>query len=1178
MKFLRSTFLIPFVLFSAPLNESFTRNVFPPVGWQVINNDGGNQNWQRDTNNPRTQPAAVSSRYESNVLRNDDWLITPRLICSAQRPDTLKFWYCKNGGGNPESLEVWLSNSTNNINAFNTLLWRSRFTHTNYLEKVIALDTFDGQEIYIAFVNKGLYGFRLMLDDISGPEMVEICDVGVDSVIAPVSFVKRPVGSGFYPQAIIANYGNTTQHNIAVICSIVGQMSGLVYQSVKWVDSLVINSQRIISFDLFTPEIAQLCSIKVKIALTNDTNPSNDRKTMISEIVQPAYCGGPDNGFYYWIDSDTTNGPVYNWIDISLSGSPLISGDAWVQGPIPIGFSFNYYGDAKEYFYYSTNGFITFDEISLSYNTNYPIPSNNLPNNVVAPFWDDLYTYQARHQTFGTAPNRYKVVQWKSIVYNQAVLRDTVIFQIILYENGNIVFQYHYCTNYHNLGLGQSATVGIENTLGNSGLQYLYNDNVVGNRLSANRAIRFYRSCHDVMVETIITGYVGLGDSVKPKIVVKNIGTFIESFNSVFYLRNSNQQLIYTDTCAINGLAPSQRCTVLFRDWIANQFGEYPAQTWTALSEDDNLLNDTCHKTIVVTLASPYLLNPANNVITNNCNVLFDWTDVFQASRYNLVVDGSVDTIVNLSQYGPRNFYEGIYNWRVRAGNFNSWGLWSETYTFIIDTSRPMAPNLILPMPNCTLFLSKPNFLWFRVTDAAQYNILIYTSYDTVINQIISDTNFTPQQPLLNGMYFWKVRSCDLAGNWSNYSPPRQFFLQYPTWLQRCGIPELHSNKPVGAGGSLTAVGNDNIFALKGNNTQDFYAYNSDANTWIYLSPIPFRKSDTIVKCRKVKAGGALVYDGVNYIYAIKGNRTKELWAYNILEDSWIKKQPVPSIRGLSCGSSLAYINGAIYCLIGNSSKFEFYKYIIVQDSWVCLSPMPKGQYNMRYRDGSCLAAVSNDKLFALKGSARINEFYEYDILNDSWQIKNSLPYFHPITRKKNGVKSGGAMCAGDNNVIYAVKGGGSNEFWQYQISNDRWCALDTIPRLNKRSVVKGGAALAYLDNKVFLMKGNKTNEFWSYQIENNSNSNKLDLIEYETIKHANNISNALKIVVLNNNFTIVHAGEKYNFGQLLSYKIYNQSGQLIKSIVCQVKDNLWQDELISLPKGVYIILIEQNN
>jgi len=355
-------YLLPIISIATPLNESFTSTTFPPMGWRVINNDVGIYTWERYTTNPRTLPACVSSKFEGSTIRNDDWLITPRLICSATIADTLKFWYRKSGTfGIRESLHVRVSTTGNGVNDFTTILWIGRFNNTQYEQKIIPLDSFDGQEIYIAFVNKGLEETRINIDDIIGPEMVEMKDVGVDTILTPGSFVMRPFGAGFQPQARIKNYSNSIQRNIPVICSIVGQGSILHYENIKYIDSLLIDSSKIVTFDSFAPIVAEVCTVKIRTLLANDINPINDRKTKSTQIIGGQYTGGPDANYSYWIDSDTTGGPIYNWIDISLTGTPLPSGDANISWPTPLGFSFNYYGESQTRFCYSTNGFISFD-------------------------------------------------------------------------------------------------------------------------------------------------------------------------------------------------------------------------------------------------------------------------------------------------------------------------------------------------------------------------------------------------------------------------------------------------------------------------------------------------------------------------------------------------------------------------------------------------------------------------------------------------------------------------------------------------------------------------------------------------------------------------------------------------------------------------------------------------
>jgi len=1172
--------LIPIILSSIPLNESFTGTTFPPLGWRVINNDGGLYSWERYTTNPRTLPACASSKFEGSGIRNDDWLITPRLICSDATADTLKFWYRKSGaGGIRESLEVRLSNTGNNPNNFTTLLWAGGFTSTTYNQKILSLDGYDDEEIYIAFVNKGLDQARINLDDITGPEVKDISGIDIDAILEPGEyFVMRPLGACFQPQVKIKNYSNMTQRNITVTCSIVGQTSILRYENTKYLDSLLIDSSKIITFDSFTPVIAELCTVKFQTLVINDTNQLRSRRIRKTRIIRAYFTGGPDVYYSFWIDSDTTGGPVYNWTDISQTGDDLPTGNEYISGMVPIDFSFNYYGEPESCFRYSTNGFISFSDLFQAYNFNAQIPNVNFPNNLIAPFWDDLWTIGAWHQTFGTSPNRYKIIQWHAIVNLGAIIQgDTVMFQLILHENGDIIFQYNRCDNRYNLGQGQSATIGIEDASGTIGLQYLYNGTPQGNLLSAGRAIRFYRSCHDVTLDSILTSQVGLGDTVNPKVLVKNIGTSTESFLTIFNIFDS-KSLIYIDTLEVIDLLPATSCTLSFDEWIAPQYGTYSVKAWTTLDNDFNRANDTCWQSLEVSIPAPILLSPSNGSATNNTTVLFDWTDVMGATRYNFQVLNNIDTILPNSHYGPINFPEGNYNWQVRGGNQTQWGFWSQTYSFTIDITPPPVPILVNPVQNCTIFGPNPYFIWYSNTDAFIYNLIVYSSYDTIINITLTDTTCISTNSFGNGQYFWKVRCQDRATNWSGFSQPRSFFVYYAVWFQKADFPEYYTGRIVKDGGCLASAGNK-LYALKGNNTSEFYVYDITTNQWSSRCSIPFSIRDSVLIRRRVKAGAALVYTD-SLIYAIKGNNTKEFWVYYPNSDTWVSKTPIPSRHSLREGSSLTYNNGFIYCLIGSSPDYEFYRYDINQNTWIELNSAPTDRTYRRFRSGSCVVYGGQNKIYALKGSSRHNEFYVYDINNNLWDSKESLPYIHPKVRKKTRVKSGGAMTYDGANTVYAIKGG-RNEFWTFNTSTGHWSAIDTIPRLNKRSVPRNGAALAYSNGQVWLLKGNNTKEFWSCIPPVDITESELNLptqiSRTDEIKRPFSIRNN-KIVCFTQNQTPAKINYTIPKSERISINLYDIQGRLVKVLKEQFIDAGDYCEIVSLDnlaKGVYFIVLD---
>ena len=88
-----------------------------------------------------------------------------------------------------------------------------------------------------------------------------------------------------------------------------------------------------------------------------------------------------------------------------------------------------------------------------------------------------------RYQTFGSAPNRYCVVEWNSVGHFSD-FDHPMTFEVILYEgSNNIKFQYQ-SVSANSRGNGTSATIGLENANGSKGVQYGYNQAVLRDGLA----------------------------------------------------------------------------------------------------------------------------------------------------------------------------------------------------------------------------------------------------------------------------------------------------------------------------------------------------------------------------------------------------------------------------------------------------------------------------------------------------------------------------------------------------------------------------------------------------------------------------------------------------------------------------------------------------------------------
>jgi hypothetical protein len=201
--------------------------------------------------------------------------------------------------------------------------------------------------------------------------------------------------------------------------------------------------------------------------------------------------GGPDAFGYSWTDSDEPGGPAYDWVDISGIGTQVIfssSGysDDGNKGPFPIGFSFDFYGNAFTEFYACTNGWVSFTSTKTAY-SNQPLPNSgySVPENLLGVFWDDLvhrsgtgsepvpsavYYYNDGTRLIIQFQHMYRIANWT----------DDLNFQVILYPNGKVAYQYETV----DASTMDSQTIGIQNATRDDGLTVVYNDTYVHDNMA----------------------------------------------------------------------------------------------------------------------------------------------------------------------------------------------------------------------------------------------------------------------------------------------------------------------------------------------------------------------------------------------------------------------------------------------------------------------------------------------------------------------------------------------------------------------------------------------------------------------------------------------------------------------------------------------------------------------
>ena len=306
-----------------------------------------------------------------------------------------------------------------------------------------------------------------------------------------------------------------------------------------------------------------------------------------------------------------------------------------------------------------------------------------------------------------------------------------------------------------------------------------------------------------------------------------------------------------------------------------------------------------------------------------------------------------------------------------------------------------------------------------------------------------------------------------------------------PGWHEVSQVPYAPGGKDVKAGGSLvTMAANGRIYALKGNKTYDFYSYDAPHDSWTSRASVPPGTRD-----KPVGDGGTLASDGSRFIFATKGNNMRSFYKYDIVLNTWTEIDSVPlgvSNKKVKGGASATFVSGtdAEYVYLLKGYKNEFYRYDVAHDSWTTLEPAPAGG-GEKYDKGSFIVYDGAGTIYAHQ--AKVHKLYAFDLATMHWLTTElqPMPLLNGQGRSKKS-KDGGSAAWYDGS-IYALKGGGTCEFWKYTAARDSWRELDTIPSFGstgRKKYVKAGGAITLFGGGTFVaLKGNKTHEAWRYRI-----------------------------------------------------------------------------------------------
>ena len=306
-----------------------------------------------------------------------------------------------------------------------------------------------------------------------------------------------------------------------------------------------------------------------------------------------ALSGGPDQYGYTWKDSDEPGGPVYEWIDITTTGTQVTGlADDNIVGPYVLGENFPFYWYSVKKIYIGTNGYVTF-AIPGNIAAPFPyIPLGGETDNYVAAYMTDMNFAGAGNpaQLWAYDDLDRTIFSYINVPYWDAVAPElwsgSNTFQIVLDKTDSTI-----TINYQNTLCCSGSNgpfCGIEALNGDIGLQQNF-----GTYPVANFSVRFYApivpllDIYDASVEWVTDETNGAhsvavdGTPFPLHAYLRNTGNqSLEPFTVTSQILNEASQVVAVDASNVGSMVPNQTQDVFFANsFVADAPGTYRSVT-----------------------------------------------------------------------------------------------------------------------------------------------------------------------------------------------------------------------------------------------------------------------------------------------------------------------------------------------------------------------------------------------------------------------------------------------------------------------------------------------------------------------------------------------------------------------------------------------------------------------
>ena len=251
-------------------SQDFEGSTFSPGGWSSTNVAGAKA-WARNTTVAHGGNASAYIGYESTG--GEDWLITPQFsVTSAQ--DSLIFWMrLAHAGTAPDSLVVKLSGATANLSDFTTTLLvlnQGNYPgNTSWYRYGVALGSYVGQSVYLAFRHGDYNGEGLFIDDVALGHV----PTGDAAAVGITNTAYGAVGVAITPTATFQNNGATSQTFDVRMTDSIG------YSCIQTISNLAAGATTTVSFSPITYNSVGSKTFTATTLLVNDAQPANNTTT-----------------------------------------------------------------------------------------------------------------------------------------------------------------------------------------------------------------------------------------------------------------------------------------------------------------------------------------------------------------------------------------------------------------------------------------------------------------------------------------------------------------------------------------------------------------------------------------------------------------------------------------------------------------------------------------------------------------------------------------------------------------------------------------------------------------------------------------------------------------------------------------------------------------------------------